>query len=153
VQIEHWKEGNPIDSPVPLLTTFLSSRAPRPRVAGREVPRLRHALKLRLMSIKERQGRFFFDDHMEQTEDWMDALLVDIEPPAPGGLPRAWAAWTSTVPTAVRDWNPEDKDFLADTVDTPEFWRGRIDVPEFAKELLGASAGVRLTVTPRKVSV
>jgi hypothetical protein len=40
VQIEHWKEGNPIDTPVPLLTTFLSSHAPRPRVAGREVPRL-----------------------------------------------------------------------------------------------------------------
>ncbi|HJW00940.1 MAG TPA: hypothetical protein VJ617_17750 [Arthrobacter sp.] len=154
VQIEHWREGNPIDSPVPLLTTFLSSQAPRPRVAGEKVPRLRHALKLRLMSIKERQGRFFFDDHMEQTEDWMDALLVDIEPPGPdGGLPKAWAAWTSSVPTAIRDWNPEDKDFLADTVDTPDFWCGRIDVPEFAKELLGANAGIRLTVTPRKVTV
>ncbi|MCU1519555.1 MAG: hypothetical protein JWQ75_4276 [Pseudarthrobacter sp.] len=153
VQIEHWKEGNPIDSPVPLLTAFLSSRAPRPRVAGQEVPHLRHALKLRLMSIKEREGRFAFDDHMEQTEDWQDALLVDIEPPAPGGLPRAWAAWTSTVPTALREWNPGDKDFLADTVDTPAFWRGRIDVPDFAKELLGANAGIRLTVTPRKVSI
>ncbi len=154
VQIEHWKDGNPIDSPVPLLTTFLSSRAPRPRVAGKEVPRLRHALKLRLMSIKERQGRFAFDDHMEQTEDWQDALLVDIEPPGPtGGLPRAWAAWTSTIPTAIRDWNPEDKDFLADTEATPRFWRGRIDVPEFCKDLLGANAGIRLTVTPRKVSV
>ena len=154
VQIEHWKEGNPIDTPVPLLTTFLSSHAPRPRVAGKEVPRLRHALKLRLMSIKERQGRFFFDDHMEQTEDWMDALLVDIEPPGPdGGLPRAWAAWTSTVPSAIRDWNPEDKDFIADTEATPGFWRGRIGVPEFSRELLGANAGIRLTVTPRKVSV
>jgi hypothetical protein len=53
VQIEHWREGDPIDSPGPLLTTFLSSKAPRPRVGGRVVPRLRHALRLRLMSIRE----------------------------------------------------------------------------------------------------
>jgi hypothetical protein len=83
----------------------------------------------------------------------MDALLVDIEPPGPdGGLPRAWAAWTSTVPSAIRDWNPEDKDFIADTEAAPGFWRGRIGVPEFSRELLGANAGIRLTVTPRTVS-
>jgi pimeloyl-ACP methyl ester carboxylesterase len=150
VLIEHWKEGSPIDSPVPLLTTFLSSRAPRPRVDGNEVPRLRHALKLRLMSITEKQGRFFFDDHMEQTEDWQDALLVDIEPPGDGRvLPRAWAAWTSTIPTAIRDWNPGEEDFLTDMEDTPNFWRGHIGVPEFSKDLLGQNAGIRLTVTPR----
>ena len=153
VQIRHWKEDNPIDSPVPLLTTFLSSQAPRPRVDGNEVPRLRHALKLRLMSIREKQGRFFFDDHMEQTEDWQDALLVDIEPPGDGRvLPRAWAAWTSTIPTAIRDWNPGEEDFLTDMQGTPDFWRGHIDVPEFAKELLGLNAGIRLTVTPRSLS-
>lgn len=152
VQIEHWKEGDPIDSPVPLLTTFLSSKAPRPRVGGREVPRLRHALKLRLMSITEKEGRFFFDDHMEQTEDWQDTLLVDIEAPSAGRpLPKAWAAWNSTIPTALRDWNPGHDDQLKDTDSAPERWQGRIDVPEFAKALLGVHAGIRLTVTPRKL--
>ncbi|WP_326969046.1 esterase/lipase family protein [Arthrobacter sp. CG_A4] len=151
VQIEHWKEGDPIDSPMPLLTAFLSSKAPRPRVGGKEVPTLRHALKLRLMSIQEKRGRFFFDDHMEQTEDWQDTLLVDIEPPASGrSLPRAWAAWNSTIPTAIRDWNPQETDLLTDTDATPNCWRGRIDVPDFFKELLGRNAGLRLTVTPRK---
>ncbi|XTR52237.1 esterase/lipase family protein [Pseudarthrobacter sp. So.54] len=151
VQIEHWKEGDPIDSPVPLLTAFLSSKAPRPRVGGQQVATLRHALKLRLMSIQEKQGRFFFDDHMEQTEDWQDTLLVDIEPPGSGrSLPRTWAAWNSTIPTAIRDWNPGDTDLLTDTDDTPNRWRGRIDVPDFFKELLGQKAGLRLTVTPRK---
>lgn len=150
VQIEHWKEGDPIDSPLPLLTTFLSSKAPRPRVGGREVPRLRHALRLRLMSIREKEGHFFFDDHLEQTEDWQDTLVVDIEPPGKDRpLPKAWAAWNSAIPTAVRDWNPEDKDQLRDMDDTPGRWRGHIGVPDFAKDLLGANAGINLTVTPR----
>ncbi|MET3952700.1 hypothetical protein [Arthrobacter sp. UYEF36] len=150
VQIERWKEGDPIDSPVPLLTTFLSSQAPRPHIDGKKVPRLRHALKLRLTSIAETEGHFFFDDHLEQTEDWQDTLLVEIEPPSEGRpLPRAWAAWNSSVPAAVRDWNPEDKDFLEDTDPTPNRWSGRIDVPEVSKYLLGQKAGIRLTVTPR----
>lgn len=150
VQIEHWKEGDPIDSPVPLLRTFLSSKAPRPRVEGKEVPRLRHALKLRLMSITEKQERFFFADHMEQTEDWQDTLIVDIEPPAEGQpLPRAWAAWNSTIPTAIRDWNPTEEDRLLDRDKTPDSWSGRINVPELMKDLLGENAGIQLTVTPR----
>jgi hypothetical protein len=152
VLIERWKEGDPIDSPRPLLTTFLSSKAPRPRVGGKEVPRLRHALKLRLMSIREKRGRFIFDDHMEQTEDWQDALLVDIEPPQDGrSLPRAWAAWTSTIPTAIRDWEPRDEECLADKDSTPDFWCGQIEVPDFSKRLLGEKAGIRLTVTPRSI--
>lgn len=154
VQIERWREGDPIDSPVPLLTTFLSSKAPRPRVGGIVVPRLRHALNLRLMSITERDGHFFFDDHLEQTEDWQDTLLVEIEPPSEGRLlPRAWAAWNSTVRAAVRDWDPEDKDFLEDTDPAPEHWSGRIEVPEISRDLLGHNAGIRITVTPRSLDL
>lgn len=154
VQIEHWKEGDPIDSPVPLLTTFLSSKAPRPRVEGREVPRLRHALKLRLMSITEKEGHFFFDNHLEQTEDWQDTLLVDIEPPSAGRpLPTAWAAWNSTVPTALRDWNPQNEDLLEDTDPTPHRWQGMIAVPTLSRNLLGEKAGIRLTVTPRALAL
>ncbi|MFN3925702.1 MAG: hypothetical protein ACK4K6_19050, partial [Pseudarthrobacter sp.] len=61
----------------------------------------------------------------------------------------AWAAWNSAIPTAVRDWNPEDKDQLRDMDDTPGRWRGHIGVPDFAKDLLGTNAGINLTVTPR----
>lgn len=151
IQIEHWKEGDPIDSPVPLLTTFLSSKAPRPLVGGRQVSRLRHALKLRLMSIREIDGHFFFEDHLEQTEDWQDTLLIDIEPPAADqALPSTWATWNSAIPTALRDWDPGDQDLLTDTDDTAYRWRGRIDVPEFSKHLLGTNAGINLTVTPRR---
>lgn len=154
VQIEHWKEGDPIDSPVPLLTTFLSSKAPRPLVNGKQVTRLRQALKLKLMSITEEGGHFFFDDHLEQTEDWQDTLLVEIEPPsADHVLPKAWAAWNSTVPTALRNWEPGDDDRLKDTDPTPLRWQGFIPVPAVSRTLLGQSAGLRLTVTPRALAL
>ncbi|MFJ6001686.1 esterase/lipase family protein [Arthrobacter sp. NPDC092385] len=154
VQIERWKEGDPIDSPVPLLTTFLSSSAPRPDTGTGQEPRLRHALKLRLMSITEVEGHFFFEDHLEQTEDWQDTLLIDIEPPsATSVLPRAWAAWNSTIPTALRDWNPGPEDSLRDTDQAnPQHWVGRVYVPEIARDLLGADAGLRITVTPRSLA-
>jgi hypothetical protein len=154
VQIERWKEGDPIDSPQPLLTTFLSSRAPRPRVGGRVVPTLRHALRLRLMSITEREGRFFFADHMEQTEDWQDTLVVDIQPPsAEHPLPKAWAAWNSTIPTALRDWTPGDNDRLVDRNSAVNNWSGHIDVPDVMKPLLGRNAGIRISVTPRTLEL
>ncbi|WP_455835190.1 esterase/lipase family protein [Pseudarthrobacter siccitolerans] len=154
VQIEHWKEGDPIDSPVPLLTTFLSSHAPRPRVDGKEVPRLRQALKLTLMSIIEKDGHFFFADHLEQTEDWQDTLLVEIEPPSAGvPLPKAWAAWNSTIPGALRNWDAGDQDQLKDIDPTPNRWQGLIPVPAMSRSLLGQKAGLRLTVTPRTLAL
>lgn len=153
VQIEHWKDGDPIDSPVPLLTTFLSSKAPRPLLNGKVVPRLRQALKLRLMSITEKDGHFFFADHLEQTEDWQDTLLVEIEPPsADRPLPKAWGAWNSTIPSALRDWSAGDGDLLKDTDPTPNRWQGFIPVPEVSRHLLGTNAGLRLTVTPRTLA-
>lgn len=153
VRIEHWREGDPIDSPLPLLTTFLSSRIPRPRTGGSETPWLRHALRLRLVSIREHDGHFLFDDHLEQTEDWQDTLLVDIEPPtAERPLPQAWAVWNSAVPTAVRDWCPEDKNKLDDLDDTELRWQGFIRVPELYRGLLGQDAGIRITVTPRALN-
>lgn len=89
-----------------------------------------------------------------RTEDWQDTLLVEIEPPSEQRrLPRAWAAWNSTVPAAARDWNPEDKDFLKDTDPTPDHWSGRIDVPKISEQLLGPNAGIRITVTPRALAL
>lgn len=154
VRIERWKDGHPIDSPVPLLKTFLSSSAPRPRLNGKPVPCLRHALKLRLMSISERNGRFFWENHLEQTEDWQDTLLVDIDPlTEQGSLPRAWAAWNSTTNTATRDWHPSDADLLQDIDPSADRWVGHILVPELHRDLLGSQAGIRITVMPRLLPI
>lgn len=151
VLVERRSIEDSIDTPQPLLTTFLSSRAPRPTVGETLVPTLRHAL--RLLSIREEPGGLFsFTDHLEQTEDWQDSLLVDIQPGAEGRAPRAWATWTSVVPSALRDWEPHDQDELRDLApDVAEEWVGEKPVPEVSRQLLGAGARVRITVTPHRL--
>lgn len=149
VLVERRTGRDSIDTPTPLFTSFLFGSGHQPIRNGKPVPTLRHALKLRLLSIREEDGRFFFDDHMEQTEDWQDSLLVDIEPGRDGGLPRAWAAWNSEIQTALRDWQPAETDLIDDRDETSERWCGEIPVPDNALHLLGGQARIRLTVTPR----
>ncbi|MGR6967768.1 esterase/lipase family protein [Geodermatophilus sp. URMC 61] len=150
VQIEWRREEDTADTPVPLLTTFLSTRAPRPVVPGTDtpVPRLRHALRLRLISVRQSGGVFGFFDHLEQTADWEDTLVVDIEPGDGEAPPRAFAAWNSVIPGALRDWQP-DKGPLTDEEPEPGLWRGRIPVPVTARPILGQDAAVLLTVHGR----
>lgn len=154
VLVERHSTQDTVDTPQPLLTTFLSTRTPRPMSGRRLVPTLRHALKLRLLSIREVPGGgFAFFDHMEQTEDWQDALLVDIEPGGDGTPPQAWATWTSTVDVPVRDWRPTDDEKLTDLFpDVPLLWAGEKPVPEIARRLLGANARIRITVTPHTLA-
>ena len=87
IQIERRTVTDSTDTPLPLLTTFLSSSILRPEdpETGRPLETLRHALKLRLLSVRTRDGGFFFRDHLEQTEDWQDILVVDIVPAAVAG--------------------------------------------------------------------
>lgn len=149
VLVERHSTEDTVDTPQPLLTTFLSTRTPRPMNGRKLVPTLRHALKLRLLSIRTAGGGFAFFDHLEQTEDWQDALLVDIEPGEGAVAPRAWATWTSSVPVAIRDWKPTDAEELTDLdPDTPLRWSGEKPVPEIARRLLGEQARIRITVTP-----
>jgi hypothetical protein len=151
VQIERRRAADSVDTPVPLLTTFLSSRALRPTDrAGRPLP-LRHALTLRLISVRERDGVFSFLDHLEQTEDWHDVLVVDVAPGEPQRAPAAWAVWNSVLPASIRDWTPDEAYALVDTDPQPGRWRGCIPLPAVAHNLVGVKAHVRLTVTPRYI--
>ncbi|HSK26909.1 MAG TPA: hypothetical protein VK894_08380, partial [Jiangellales bacterium] len=149
IQIEWPPTEDTASRPVPLLTTFLSSRATRPPSAetGRPVSTMRHALRLRLISLREKGGIFGFFDHLEQTADFDDTLVVDIAPGDEATPPRAWATWNSVIPGAIRDWQPEGEP-LADTDATPGVWRGRVRVPPPARPILGEHAEVVLTVTP-----
>jgi hypothetical protein len=153
VLVERLRDGDPIDSPKPLLTTFLSSAAPRPFADGAEVSRLRHALRLRLMAIREEGKTLSLEDHMEQTEEWVDTLMVDIQPPdETHPLPQAWGVWTSGLEKTLQEWNPSDSDSLEDLEkDRTDYWVGEIPVPVVARYLLGDSARIRITVTPRSV--
>lgn len=150
VQLEWRREEDTLDAPVPLLTTFLSGSAPRPVAAGTDVPlpTLRHALRLRLISLRERGGVFGFFDHLEQTADWEDTLVVDVEPGNETSPPRAFATWNSVIPGALRDWRP-DGDPLPDLADAPGVWRGRVRVPAAARPILGENAAIVLTVRGR----
>jgi hypothetical protein len=147
VQVEWRRAEDTADTPVPLLTTFLSGNAPRPitPATGTPLPTLRHALRLRLISVRERGGIFGFFDHLEQTADWEDTLVVDIEPGDETSFPRAYATWNSVIPGALRDWQPGG-DPLPDLVNAPGVWRGRVPVPATARPILGRNAAIVLTV-------
>jgi pimeloyl-ACP methyl ester carboxylesterase len=153
VLIDRSMHTDTVDTPQPLLRTFLSSTAPRPIRGTQRVPTLRHAVKLRLHSFREEGGKFVRDDHLEQTDDWQDTLLVDIEPGDGQVLPRAWATWTSDIETTLRDWDPGTTDPLKDIEPEPKHWVGEIPLPPIAHRLMGENAKIRLTVTPRTLPV
>ena len=126
-------------NPVPLLTTFLlSGQAP----AGR----LRYALRLRLIPLREEHGCCRFGDHLEQTADVDDTLVVDIEAGLP--CPRAWATWNSVIPGAIRDWEPDGPP-MGDADDSTGVWCTEVPLPATARPILGRRARLRLTVTAR----
>jgi hypothetical protein len=150
VQIERPKLSDTVDTPKPLLTTFLSSKAPRPQAGhGGTARALRYTVKLRLLSVREEGGAFRFEDHLEQTEDWQDALLVDMEYGTGHDLPRARAQWSSSVDVAVRDWDPQENNELSDLEIAPKLWRGEIRLPRAAHRLMGRNSRLSITVTPR----
>lgn len=152
VQIERRRVKDTADTPVPLLTTFLSSEAPRPLDPDTKRPTgtLRHALKLRLISVPLHDGRLDLTDHLEQTEDWQDVLVVDIAPAEGGATPRAWAVWNSEIPGAIRSWEPALNDPLPDAAPNAlDRWVGEIGLPPAAHPLLGERSLLRITVTPR----
>jgi len=107
-------------------------------------------MKLSLMSVREREGRFFFEDHLEQAADWNDILMVDILPASADSKPRTWAAWNTGISTAIRNWQPTDADLVDDRDPAAGRWYGEIPVPEVARELLGERARVAMTVSGRE---
>jgi hypothetical protein len=150
VQVEWPKPEDSPETPVPLLTTFLSTTAPRPGRA--EGGPLRHALRLRLLSVREVGGVFGFGDHLEQTADFEDTLVVDFLPGDGTSGPRAWATWNSEIPGAVRDWRPQGPP-LPDEDSTPGRWQGSLRFPKTARPILGKNATITLRVMGRDGSL
>jgi hypothetical protein len=152
IQVEWQRTEDSPETPVPLLTTFLCSGA-RPdagtgAVAGDGQRLARHALRLRLISLRQRDGAFGFADHLEQTADFDDTLVVDIAPGGGQATPRAWATWNSLIPGAIRDWRPAGES-LNDTDPATGVWRGHVRVPPSGRPILGPEAAVSITVTAR----
>jgi pimeloyl-ACP methyl ester carboxylesterase len=131
------------DRPVPLITTFLSTKGSRPENADS----MRYSLHVRVFSLRQEGGVFRFFDHLEQSADFDDVLVVDVKPRAEGP-PTAWAAWNSEIPGAIRDYKPQG-DPLGDENPDAGVWEAHVPLPEAARSFLGAEAAVFLAVAAR----
>jgi hypothetical protein len=136
----------PSDRPHPLVTTFLLDN-PNARPEGAE--QSRYSLHLRILSLRQRRGFFDFQDHLEQTADFDDILIVDIGQQEQRQV--AWAVWNSQVPGPVRDYEPTGHP-LEDENPEPGVWIAQVPLPDVATAFLGAGAAVRLTIRTRNDS-
>jgi len=71
IQLERPTAPDTTSTPIPLVRTFLSTKASRP-----DVSTMRHVLQLRLLSLRKKDHLLSFLDHLEQTADWSDVLVV-----------------------------------------------------------------------------
>lgn len=131
------------DRPQPLITTFLIDE---PSMRPKAMDTARYSLHLRLLSLRQRSGFFDFGDHLEQTADFDDVLIVDIGRVA--GRMSAWAIWNTEIDMPLRDYKPLG-DALPDTNPAPGRWVSTIPLPSAARNYLGSEVSVRLTVTDR----
>ncbi|HZD02678.1 MAG TPA: hypothetical protein VFA46_21550 [Actinomycetes bacterium] len=129
------------DTPVPLVTTFLST-ALRPT----DTASTRYALHLKILSLQERHGIFHFGHHLERVADFDDILVVDVG--HRDGAMVAWATWNSQIPGAIRDYVPSG-DPLGDENPEAGTWVAHVALPPTAEPILGSNARIQLTVTPR----
>lgn len=153
IQIERPAGGTDV-RPVPIVRTYLSTQATRPPDPRNETEpsqTMRHVLRLRLMSLRAKDGLLSFLDHLEQAEDWADVLVVDIQQ-APGAAPRTWARWGSELDVPLRDWAPDlqSDPALEDEEVAHGLWRARVPLPDNARGLLGQDAAVTLSVRGRQ---
>lgn len=144
--METQRERDTADAPAPLTTVFLLDAT---RFHGDPLeerpPRCRYAMQLRVFRLREKNGFFFWQDHLEQIADWEDTLIVDagrLEDDDEATV-RAWAAWNSDIPTA----NAERDPIAADALEVGEGVVD-IDLPAAAREVLGASSRIRLHLNP-----
>ncbi|MFJ8431551.1 esterase/lipase family protein [Kitasatospora sp. NPDC094019] len=146
------------DGAVQLATTFLSSRLlPHRSDAERATADAEHggppgtsepvrfALDLRVLGLKEHNGFFGFGDHLEQTADFADTLIVDVDTDSP--RPAAWAHWNSEVDGPIRDLRPTGPP-LPDEDPRADAWLAHIPLPATTGPILGPDARIRLTVGP-----
>jgi hypothetical protein len=101
---------------------------------------------VRAFRLQEKRGFFFWQDHLGQTADWDDTLIVDVgqADDDPDDVLRAWAAWNSKTPGANGDLDPIAKESL-------DFQQNAltVEVPDSAKPILGKDAHLHFTVKQR----
>lgn len=112
----------PSDGAFALATVFPGSSLTRPPGS----PAMRYALHPRILTLRERRGILLFKDHLERAADFDDVLFVDIGTSESG--PGIQAAWSSTIPGAIRDLGLSGKP-LSDEDPDSGLWVARIPLP------------------------
>ncbi|WP_107054504.1 esterase/lipase family protein [Streptomyces sp. NRRL S-350] len=136
-------EPGPDGAPVPLTTVFLLDPLTVP-ADGTDAPvslPSRYALHLRVSRLAEEHGLLFWRDHLAQTADWDDTLIVDVghESDDPKGELRLWAVWNSQLPVAIADRDPAASSPLDPGLDAVT-----VPLPPSAGRLLGPDAALVL---------
>jgi pimeloyl-ACP methyl ester carboxylesterase len=138
IQLDGRREGE--DASVSLATTFLNSGL---RAAAEEP--MRFVLDLRLLSLRERNGFLGLRDHLEQSADFSDTLVIDVGTPEAG--PGIWATWNSEIEGAIRDHSVAGSP-RSDEDPAPGRWVAHIPLPATTARLVGGTARIRLVATP-----
>ncbi|MCO8274236.1 hypothetical protein M1L60_26910 [Actinoplanes sp. TRM 88003] len=139
ILIEKRRPEDPADRPVPLVTSYL-------RLDQAIGKFMRYTLHVRLLSLREHDSVFFWNDHIEQTTDFDDILVVDVE--NRGNAMVGWAQWASKIDTPLRDYRPTGEP-LADLDDRDGAWLARVPLPP-AGGFVGANAHVELRAQPEE---
>jgi len=147
LNMEQNQKRDTADAPVPLITVFLLDRHRFDPDASDELPRrCRYALHLRVSRLEEKDGFFFWNDHIEQTADWDDTLIVDIgqaDDAESEGL-WAWMAWNSAVAPPTADQDPITSDPLRFDGNVAS-----LEMPATSKPILGDDARLVFTLAER----
>ena len=132
-----------VPADVPLLSTFLlTDPADRPA----EAATARYSLHLRVFALRERRGVFDFRDHLEQSADVEDLLVIDLG--AREGVLAAWAVWNSELAAPLRDYTPSGAPLTHEPADDGS-WSVSVPLPAAAREITGAAAAIHLAITDR----
>ncbi|WP_329214389.1 hypothetical protein OG352_04040 [Streptomyces sp. NBC_01485] len=135
------EDGADSDGAVPLAHTFLCEKLASANGSGS----MRYALHLRILSLHKQDNGFLdFHDHIEQTADFDDILVVDVG--NENGSPALRATWNSAIKGPISDY-VQTGSVLADEDPEAGTWVAGIRLPATTKKILGDDARIRLTVT------
>lgn len=109
---------------------------------------MRYALHLRILSLREPGGLLRFRDHLEQTADVDDILVVDVGADGTASGPTLSATWNSDIAGSISDYRAPDGRTLGDESPEPGVWVNHIGLPAIAAPIVGPDARIRLMVTP-----
>lgn len=135
------EEESSADRPVPLVTTYLWKK----QAFDPKKP-MRFVFHLRIISLHQENGIFKFLNHLEQTADFDDVLVVDVG--QDGTAPAVWAEWRSRIKDTLEKYAPTGQPLKDEQPEDPTSWVAHVELPVSAG-FLGDKARVRLTALAR----